>query len=211
MTYFVYVDYTDDGRPFYVGKGNIGRVRGARRNQLHTNIAKKHGCRRELVLCTSVEAITLSFEIELIAELKTHHGMPGHWGANLTEGGEGLSNPSPDVRKRMSDAQRQRSPDTAETRRRKSESAKRLNIDPTIRARKSTQLRAHQRTPQHCVNIARSKQKPVEQLDADSNVIATFESGLAAERATGISRSKICMCCKGTRPHSGGYSWRYKT
>ena len=52
--------------------------------------------------------------------------------------------------------------------------------------------------------------KFIDQLDKDTEeVIATFESGKDAERATGVSSSKICQVCKGNREHASGYKWRY--
>jgi hypothetical protein len=179
------------------------------RNVVHTRIAYKHGVHREVVLMTSVERIALDVEIQLIAELKTQCDLSGHWGANLTAGGEGLSNPSPQVRVKMSIAQRRRSPDSQETRQKKRLSAIRLNSDPLVRQRKSHQLMGHIKSQKTCACISRAKQKPVMQLDLNDNLIANFQSGLAAETVTGVSRSKICMCCKGTRPHAGGYHWRY--
>ncbi len=54
--------------------------------------------------------------------------------------------------------------------------------------------------------------KPVVQIDPLSYVtIAKYSSMMEAERATGVSNSKICGCCK-RRPMyrtAGGYVWRY--
>lgn len=108
MIWCVYIDQTDDGRPFYVGKGTPKRVRCTHRNLVHQRMAKKYGFHREVVLITSVENIALDFERELIAKLKTRCDIPENWGANMTEGGAGVVNSSPEVRKRMSEAQRRR-------------------------------------------------------------------------------------------------------
>lgn len=209
--FFVYVDSTDNDRPFYVGKGNSSRVRFLKRNTLHTNISRKHGANREIVLITSVERVALDHEIDLIAELKTQHGLLGHWGANLCAGGEGLSNPSLKVRIRMSTSQRKRRPDSEETRQKKRQSAIRLGSQPEIRQIRSVRLKGRIRSSIHCANISRVHQKPIEQLNHDGVVIATFPSGMVAEKVTKISRSKICMCCRGKRQYAGGYGWRYKT
>lgn len=210
--FFVYVDWTTEKhpRPYYVGKGNSGRVRYRKRNLVHDRIAKKHGFRREIALMTSVESITLDVEVQLIAELKTRCGVPGHWGANLTAGGEGLSNPSPCTRVKMSESQRKRCPDTLDTRRRKSESARCLNSRAEVRERKSQFMKGRTRNDEYRANISRAKQRPVEQLNLEGTVVATFDSALQAEQITGVSRTKICVCCKGTRPRAGGYGWRYK-
>jgi hypothetical protein len=211
MTFFVYVDSTLDGRPFYVGKGNAGRVRQRERNVVHKRITSKHGWQREIVFASSVEQLVLDVEIQLIAELKTQMGLPEHWGANLTAGGEGLSNPSPEIRRRMSMSQRARRPDTPTTRDKKRASAVRLNADPAVRQHKSHQLRGHIKSEETCIKLSRVKRKPVDQLDLQDNLLASFSSALEAEQVTGVSRSKICLVCKGIRPHAGGYHWRYGT
>ncbi len=90
--FFVYVDRTTDGRPFYVGKGKSRRVKMNERNAYWRNIAAKHGQQREVVLATRDEAFAFEQEKRLIIELGTFEdGTPGRWGANLTEGGEGPS------------------------------------------------------------------------------------------------------------------------
>jgi hypothetical protein len=66
------------------------------------------GFERRVILCTRDREFAIAEEIRLIAELKTQRGQPGHWGANLTSGGEG--NPgrvhSPEERRANSDRQR---------------------------------------------------------------------------------------------------------
>jgi hypothetical protein len=86
---YVYVDYTleEASRPFYVGKGNDKRIHNLIRNCVHSNIVEKYGQVRKIVY----EVTALNYEIELIKQLKTKHGEEGHWGANLTWGGEGFS------------------------------------------------------------------------------------------------------------------------
>jgi len=89
--FYVYVDYReDDGRPFYVGKGNEGRVQDLKRNRLHTNIRKKHGVVRKVVFESFVEQECFDKEVELIQELGTHVDH-GRGGSNLTLGGDGIS------------------------------------------------------------------------------------------------------------------------
>lgn len=54
--------------------------------------------------------------------------------------------------------------------------------------------------------------KAVAQIDADGNIVATYESISAAAEATGYTRSAIGKCCKGNPRHktAGGYRWKYK-
>ena len=182
----------------------------SKRNVIHSHIAKKHGRRRIIVFETLYERWALDREIELIALLKTQTGILGNWGANLSTGGEGLSNPSPEVRSRMSQAQRTRPTDTLATRQKKSLSAKKLNANLAVRKRKSEQLRSHIRTPEHCARISTVRSKAIDQLDSLGNVVASYDSAKEAEKQTGTHRSKICLVCKGIRPRAGGYCWRYK-
>lgn len=88
---FVYVDFTDDGRPFYVGQGTASRVRRIQRNVYHDRVAVKHGYRREVVLETPGRFEALNRELRLIAELHTFIGDPcwNRIGTNLTSGGDG--------------------------------------------------------------------------------------------------------------------------
>lgn len=94
MVFFNYVDWTLENPPraFYVGKGKLKRTQQRERNVYWKNIAAKHGWRREVVLATKDESFAFNEERRRIAELGTFEdGTPGRWGANLTEGGEGVS------------------------------------------------------------------------------------------------------------------------
>lgn len=90
--FFVYVDWTLEELPrcFYVGKGLLSRVNQHKRNKKHTNVANKHGFRREIVLVTSLESIALEHEKELILEFRTFESM-STIACNFTLGGEGKS------------------------------------------------------------------------------------------------------------------------
>jgi len=83
--WFVYVDCTDDGRVFYVGKGNETRVRERDRNSDWKVIADELGWHREIVYGTKSEDDAYVAEKILVAGHDTFHG----WGANLNEGGRG--------------------------------------------------------------------------------------------------------------------------
>lgn len=83
VIFYVYVDCTDDGRPFYVGKGTLERTKDVvKRNELWKRIAKKHGQHRELVLSTKDEAFAFEHESSLITAYNTCVASGG-WGANL--------------------------------------------------------------------------------------------------------------------------------
>ena len=56
-----------------------------------------------------------------------------------------------------------------------------------------------------------SKGQPlqVDQLSPTGNLIATYNSTAAAERATQIPHQNISKCCAGILKTAGGYKWRY--
>lgn len=55
-----------------------------------------------------------------------------------------------------------------------------------------------------------SRMKPVLQIDKITNkVIATYPSAREAEKQTGVSFSKISMCCNGKNQTAGGYKWKF--
>jgi hypothetical protein len=83
VVFYVYVDRTNDGRPFYVGKGTLERTKDiCKRNQLWKRITKKHGHHRELVMSTTDEGFAFEYESSLIAAYNTCVTYGG-WGANL--------------------------------------------------------------------------------------------------------------------------------
>jgi hypothetical protein len=90
--FYVYVDWTVfSSRPFYVGKGSLYRTVSSLRNGWHHQISERDGLLRVVVFSSESETAAFNVEILLIRLLKTKRGEPGHWGANLTWGGEGSS------------------------------------------------------------------------------------------------------------------------
>lgn len=104
--FFAYIHYRPDGRPFYVGKGCGNRHAIMKRNVHYNRIIVKYGAeniRIEILECaTENEAFDL--EKMLIRELKEK----GFILANMTDGGEGISNPPPEVREKIAAGQRGR-------------------------------------------------------------------------------------------------------
>lgn len=87
--FFGYVDYTNDGEPFYVGIGNDLRVRRlGSRNSKHDGIRRKHGQRREVLFVSSDWLATKNWEIATVAELRTYY-RDNPMGCNFTMGGDG--------------------------------------------------------------------------------------------------------------------------
>jgi hypothetical protein len=76
--------------PFYVGYGFKERAyKEFVRNGHHTETKKKYGLSRFVVFETNDVSLAKFIECLLIRVLKTKRGEPGHWGTNLTWGGEG--------------------------------------------------------------------------------------------------------------------------
>lgn len=57
---------------------------------------------------------------------------------------------------------------------------------------------------------SKSLSKKILQVSIDGDIINEYESIQSASRATNISPSNICTCCKGRRNDAGGYKWTYK-
>ena len=116
-TYFYVVDdieITFNYEPFYIGKGTGNRIISHEKNALYESNAtiKDNKIRkiwsegkqviRNKILDRLNEDVAFELEIKLIEIIKRkEYGGPL---INLTKGGDGVSNPSPEVRKKISDA-----------------------------------------------------------------------------------------------------------
>jgi len=150
--FYVYVDFRgDDGRPFYVGKGNEGRVKGLKRNELHSRIKNKHGIIREVVFETHSEQEAFKKEIQLIQELQTHVDH-GNGGANFTLGGDGISGYK--FTKEQSESLKKAWEDHPEYREKLSESNKKNWEDPEYRKKMSELIKKLWEDPEHRKNIS---------------------------------------------------------
>lgn len=49
----------------------------------------------------------------------------------------------------------------------------------------------------------------IEQLTLDGEHVAYYESSYIAQKATGAQPAQILKCCKGIRPQTAGFKWRY--
>lgn len=103
--FYTYLHCRPDGTPFYVGKGRGRRAYSlVRRNPHHKNIVAKYGKENIVVLvfyCYS-ERQALKDEIQMIAQLRRE----GHVLTNKTDGGDGVSNPTNEVRIKIGSGQR---------------------------------------------------------------------------------------------------------
>lgn len=91
--WYVYVDRTDDGTAFYVGKGNAGRASHLPRNNKHKHVAKQYGQHREVLYGSHDEDHVFEVERLKIAEFKTYaHDVSVHGNelaCNFDPGGRG--------------------------------------------------------------------------------------------------------------------------
>ena len=96
-TYYVYTDQTNDGVVFYVGKGQLYRVKAVKRNRKHTHVRESLGFNRTVVFETDDEAIAFTREQTLITEYHTFVGdaLAGPYACNFTLGGDGTSGHGP--------------------------------------------------------------------------------------------------------------------
>jgi hypothetical protein len=66
-----YIDYTlDTQEPFCVGKGREARTKVLKRNHKHEFISRRHGIRREVVVCSLDEKWIIRWEIDTILSLQ---------------------------------------------------------------------------------------------------------------------------------------------
>ena len=96
-----------NGIPFYVGKGALRRTKNlSERNPYHQSVVSKYGKENILIGKMECSSEKIAFELEkgLIKCLKSS----GVKLTNFTDGGEGTSNPTPETRKRLSDAAKKR-------------------------------------------------------------------------------------------------------
>jgi len=105
VQFYTYLHCRPDGTPFYVGKGFGGRAHNlTRRNPHHRNIIVKHGKENIWVFvfpCDS-EYQALSDEVRQIAQLRRE----GYALCNQTDGGDGVSNPTAEVRAKIATGQK---------------------------------------------------------------------------------------------------------
>ena|SRR3990167_881297 len=184
-TLYVYVDVTNDGMPFYVGKGRAGRVRARQaRNQKHLNVANKHGITRFVVFSAPKDCNDLinDHEVELISFHGTFiHEPKTKFASNLTKGGEGTVGmkisdserqarrerqlgenniaKKPEVRKQISKSQMGRK-QTKETR----EKIRSSRLGKLLPAKHRKNITLATQTPQHRKNLSIAKCKQNEHL-----------------------------------------------
>lgn len=161
MDRYVYVIFRLDGLPCYVGKG-----RGARLNNHETRstnphlaniVALAHKAGKRLPKVKVRENLTdaRAFEIEVALIAAIGRRANGGPLVNMTDGGDGLLNPSAETRAKMSAKAKARS-GTLEGRARMASIAPLATRNPETRAKMSATHKARKKTPEHQAAINRA-------------------------------------------------------
>jgi len=97
--FYIYCHIRNDNlKPFYIGKGRGNRAwRKSKRNKYWNNIVKKHGYEVVILANNLEEDVALKLEKQFILCIGRENL------CNMTDGGEGVSNPSEVTRKKMSE------------------------------------------------------------------------------------------------------------
>ena len=117
------------------------------------------------------------------------------YGYNLTDGGEGGSgySPSEETRKKLSDANKGKTP---------------WNKGKTNIFSEETKKKMSEKK-KGVPNLEQSKS--VFQIDMITNeIIAEFSATMEVERQLGFNHRNISACCLGKQKTCGGFKWRYK-
>lgn len=144
MKFYTYVHFRLDSLDvFYVGKGKGKRALDFKNRGVHwKRIHDKHGVSVEIVEEFEVEADAYENEKLLISILR----MAGHPLINRTDGGEGLLNPSDDVRAKLAASARKYAPILKDSR---SNRMKALWSNPELRAAYAEASAKARRTPEY--------------------------------------------------------------
>lgn len=181
--YYVYTHSLPEQPPFYVGKGQLHRTKKIARphNKHHTNIVNKYGKDTIIVrsmLCKS-ETHALELEVKMIAALRAGRAKL----VNLTDGGEGMSNPSPETRAKLSAAQRNRTP---ESRARATASNKGKKRSPEFVAR----MTGVRRSPEAIANMIAAQNTPEMRTRLSAARKGRIVSAEAAEKTAKANRGR---------------------
>ena len=210
MRYSVYIATSPIGKQ-YVGKTNNFQVRVRNHNSearqgkgfvLHAAI-RKYGCLEfKEVFVAFDEAAAFSLEKQLIKELNTKipHGY------NLTDGGEGISNPGPETRAKIAKAHKH----------------KKLSEKTKLLLKKANLGKKHSATTCAKMSVSRKgkknpmfgKPKPANAGVAPKRIrcIDTgdiFESISAVARDLGVRPGSLSDCLNGRQQTCCGYRWEF--
>lgn len=99
--YYIYFHARPTGEVFYVGRGYRHRAVSLNRNRHHSNVVKKYGQANIKIYLVQIDP-TKGNELEIF--YIQHLSDLGHRLTNMTSGGEGMFNPNPELRARLSES-----------------------------------------------------------------------------------------------------------
>ena len=218
-----------DGKVFYVGKGRFERAyKNSQRTKHWNNIVSKHGYTVEIYL----DGLQEWYAFELEKEMISYYGRENL--CNMTDGGDGISNPSEETRLKMSQKAKNRGKISEETRLKISNSSKGRVLDEKTRIKMSEarigivfsietikKMSINSSANRHEVKIkmseSRKKNNHMYQKKVKCNeLFIDFESITHAcdflmfsKNKEKVSKSHIGECCSGKRKSAYGYTWSY--
>jgi hypothetical protein len=173
----------DTNEIFYIGIGkNKKRLNSYKNRNSHwLSIAKKYGFQVDLLIdgCSWNDACEVeSGLIDAIGRKDLNLGPL----VNMTNGGEGLNNPSYETVKKLKDCM------TGKT------------LSSSTKDKLSIAMK----------NKKPINRQAIDQFDLFGTYICSWTSIYEAHLATNIAKSSISKCCKGKLSRAGKYTWRYK-
>ena len=184
----------DKNEPFYIGIGNSKHRASKKcsRNEIWNNIVNKTKYRVDILFdnLSWNDACDKEKEfIDLYGRFDLGNGML----VNMTNGGEGLINPSEEIRnkKRLSMMGKNVGDNNGMKK-----------IENRIKVSKSKTGKQ--------MGINHPRHRAVVCFNLDNIFIAEYDCIKSVERITGIVNNNIVKVCKGHRKTAGGFIWRYK-
>lgn len=222
----------DTNQIFYVGKGKDIKRAFSKfgRNQYWKNITNKYGYTVEIIYDNLTNEKACEIEKQLINEFGRVDLATGIL-VNMTDGGEGLTNPNEEHRqkisnsnlgKKVSDFCKQVASKThknkivsqqtrlkmSNARKGKSSWSKGKKMTDDFKKKLSISHLGNKLTKETITKRTEKINKPIIQLDLENNFVKEWKSIKEAKETTGIST--IVHCLTGRIKKAGGYRWIYK-
>lgn len=185
----------DKNEPFYIGIGSDNSYRRAnetsRRNIHWKNIVKKGEYKVEILLDDLTWEQACEKEKEFIA-LYGRANLNNGSLCNLTDGGEGLINPSKETRDKK----------------RNSMIGKNLGSSNGM-TKLENRIKVSNSRKGRFTGKESFVSRSVNCYDLQGTLVATYDSIIEAERQTGVKNPNITKVCKGLRKTAGNFIWKY--
>lgn len=201
--YIVYMHITPNGKKYIGITRNEPEKRwqcglGYRHNDYFNKAIKKYGWNNitHLILKTGLTAEQAEHEERTLISL--HQSNDRKHGYNLTSGGEIGKHLSEESRKKISIKN-------------KGKPSPRKGAHHSVESRLKMSISSKGRvmTADEMAPAWNARRKRVAQLNMNGEVLAIYESTIAAGKAVGGNESNIVGCAKGKRNTAFGYKWKY--